>query len=1817
MSMAEMWSWLSQFRSTAFSLFSEAGYLGLDALFAMGMRVQLASVAAVAGGLLLAARAQQSAANSGALAKMPWFAREAMAFPPLWPALPFSAGFRGTASIFWGMITGSYASPPQGGDPAKDAKPAPTFHVSFGPSYLQAALWIGPAWVVWFLADYVLATALGLPLGQSGTEWLILGKLAGGGAYLPMLPFPNTVVALSAAGWLAVWWLLAVSVRWQHGDVFYVPQPVRTALPAWFGDMGARAGYERDASFTRWALALTAALGTVSSLAQPFVTHPVYRIPPSLMGALYVATLGWAFHLALNGRPPPDEEPEPTVKPNPEPQAGWPELLADLEARGLRDVPVTVAPPRSIPQHDFLVLPAEWLPGRVSPLLAELLPPPAPKDDGQEVGADATAPVGRPNRLQLEVLIRMAKAANLRAPEEVTGGVLTLDSRTADFERKCEPLNDLVVLAPEGAGKTTLALLAAANQVFTRASGALIVVRDAEARDACVGQFRRTVEASSLRWSLHVASAADGAEHAIGERQLPDVVVASLDDVMTRLLPASPAWRRVLSSMQLLIVDDVERISGAAEVHAQLILRRLRLLLSLLRPAGDVRRTKVEERASKRRIATLVLGSEAMHDMPAWVQSLVGELDGPLFLGFNELENRSQTRGRGVESGTSTGAIQQFFAWNTARNHMDIGLDPAILVEAAELLAVPWHYRRVGESGVGVDARSALSLRQMPRLETSDVERAGLILLEGPQTAVAREMERLRRAGALFQRRGAQGEPLETIVPIVTLVSPFEEMAFTSMPEDDRLTAFVRSLPRYTVPPRPDVVAFAHLGAEIAEDEREMERILDTYGSGVFGRLRGLLDAKLILAREERGATPDGRNLLARVYLRATTGAYADRDPVRLPMPPVSVEACTPALATVQDVPSKRSLPSVDRGVVGYLFYPDAVIVRAGGRFLVDHYVGDVSERRTSDDLRVALMPTQEILVSTPRRTVSLEGPPPDEREVRLGLEPLHLQRGWVDVRVAHASTLWVHPGTGEIDAERVPEGAARRLLGREVLSTEMVALRLDDGDPDRGSSLAPDAVTLLGAAMRVALRNVLREGGERSEVVYDPDAPVQRLVLVDLATGGNGAAQLLYQELFGALLRATRLVLERCPYPRALVHLHDTFSIPDGMVARLRAIRALPPGERREQELKFYEDVRSRVLSWLDVRLGAELPGMGATPRWEPRTHQAGEGDVNDWGRVWFTRTDRVDDLIWTKVRFDDDSGEPATVDVGFGRRLVRDADYDRPLPPRAPNPFAAYELGDVVARKETGVGRVAPYRLDLGKLLHDLAVYDAYIDPLVARLTEKLGAEAPTDPAAILQRARVLYQLTRGLAARVPTGNGADVLATLETPQVNPALRVGDGPADATPTAVAVSEKPSKDATDKPQAEVPEVRLEVAKWPPAMFARREGTPYSLVRLYAVLATRLGLQPALFASSEGLFAGVVLQGVPAASKPPEEAATAGAAAAAALAAGAPDDEFGQIAVDGLRDALGESLTWRRWAYDGSAIALPFDELLGARQASLAANGSVIVLLPAPPVPPGVPAGSEDPGTEGAPNIDAAVQAEAASATEPQGWFRRAVAAVKRFFGFGPPPAPPAVSASDAPPVLPAPVSTEPAVVAAASPVVAPAAAEAPATAADLTPPVASADNATSAPTGGFATFMAQADPRPPTPSEDEAWAFQEDDGVLSDEDAALVEEEDPELVLGPEEAPAGVATPAPAIEVATSGDAPVQVIALDDDAAAQEAPSVVAPTVDDAAELPDAPEPASPVSGGEDVGPAVDQEVGDAPADAEDPTQPGDNDGPEQEGPR
>lgn len=1174
----------------------------------------------------------------------------------------------------------------------------PLLVATLGPSFLLGGVATVAVYVLARLVEPLLGAQLGLAPGTPAWQYLMLGRRPELGSHLPLQDAPFLAGLLAVLFWLAVGWWAARLVRLVYrrllGSNRYADREDDSVLASWRRWAGATFLARPAESYLDWAI--WPVLGAFPLLAWAWfsLASRPFRVEASEFGVAFVLWLSWGVHLSLRGLervPKTEEEPSEETEAL---AAGWPEVLAWIMERHQVEQPRELDVPREVETLHLTDIPPE-VDAVLSPLVLDLVPP---------------LPRRRLTSMQRVILTDLSLLAYVHLDPPIDRDRLELTGAAGEAleDRSGLRKRHQVVIAPESAGKTTLALLAAANHVLVHTRGVLVVARD-EAAEAEISQrFRGAVEPTTLRWNVRIRRAGADLMNDLSQGIVPDVIVASLQRLAVDLLGNEGSFLRFLETLGLIVVDDVESFAGPVEDHAQLTFRRLAARVCHLLGARDL-----DERGAPQ---FLVLGTDSMDDLPAWARSLCGidavTRDFTRSRADAEEREAAERAARGIpvregEAGAGEksplayferlrqGRHQVFFRLRDFRTATGEALRPTALVEACEQLAVPWHYRPCGDVRRRW-GRAPLLLRDEPKHCVDTPEHACVVFLEGRWSDVRRERRRLRRAGARFSRYrvrngglaegGTHGpEP----IALITIVDPDEEMAFSQLDQRFGLKEALDRLPYPVLRSPSGRVRQTHLAADLVQHWREVKEILDVFGPGTAHTLSKLSRTGVLLTDPYVDVAQDApryeRKLQVRALARATPAP--DAPPVEVaaaPLPPQvgEVEVTAPTVVAVRDRIRSLVLAKVDAAAAGFLDYPGRIFHDARGSYaVVGRTSADAEEKLlggSPGDVEVEPLLADD--VSSPRRRIRFKTPaagplapvtaaedPEGPEEPAAGPDPLLI--GDFPITVAllpvelaseHIATFRLGPVQYEVRQRQIFD-SAESARAATVLATWAVALYPNpEGTGRRGPALAFASARLIAAAMRAVLPSMFRgaDGGLEVALRIEQERPApghvlgpwEGFFLFDVEQGGNGTARALHRDKIEELLRLCRLLIERVLDPSRLLAFHDHWGDEEEILAGAESSSSGEDGGAR------WQTARREALIWLDSRLRPEgrAEGGEAAVALFVGGSQQGEGDLIDIGRCWYSRDGLISDLVWSKHRWRLPGRGEAMLDTGFDRETM-----------------------------------------------------------------------------------------------------------------------------------------------------------------------------------------------------------------------------------------------------------------------------------------------------------------------------------------------------------------------------------------------------------------------------------------------------------------------------------------------------------------------------------------------------------------------------------
>jgi len=861
----------------------------------------------------------------------------------------------------------------------EDKKPKPVLVVTLGPTFLIAGVVTGLLYVLARIAEPLLAGGLELSRGYPAWQYLFLGSRPEVGWYLPLERFPWMAGLIAFFAWGYVWLWVGRIVRVAMSGKIGVSQLAAIesddVLPLWRRWFGADRLFTPVPGFLQWAKWLPMAALPLLGWAWSGVGGDPYRIGTSAFAVGAILCASWTIHLILRGKylagegKPEESGAKIKVK-------GWPDVVAELKERLQVTEPYPFDPHRPITP---LVFTQRKFDGVISPMILELLP------GGQQLTS-----------MQYEILETISKQAFVHIDPPAEPGRLTIgDGDSSGMQDVSgQRHRNQIVLAPEGIGKTTLAVLAACNQTLSHTQSTLLVVRNSAYADALHEKFLATVRSTTVRWSVRVRKVGPDLSSDLTQGILPDVLVAGLDTLVTVILDQPEVYEACLKRVGLIIVDDAESFAGPVEIHAQLAFRRLanryRNLLNI-ESIGDLGAPQM-----------LIVGCDTMHDTATWMKTLCG-VDGSVRrYTLSDVESRKVEAARSLAQGVVSGSEsttpqetapdqvelavphQRFLRLADFRSSAMERIDLVDIITICERLSVPWHYRSASDYRRHL-GRNLLLLKDEPHSFASDPADAAVVFIEGEWSEVRRECMRLRRAGARFtSNRDKDGNPVygqdglsadpEQIAFIVQS-DPDIDMALTERNPQSTLAADLKALPRPILRPPEGGVVLTHLSSDLIRGWNEVGHLVNTFGAGATAPvLRKLADGEMLLADPRMDIHDTSNQYEEMLFVRALAKALEADDTGNgnslqaLPPKVVQVEQVSSDLVWVRDRTSMMPLGQTDSRSAAFRYYQGRIFADARGRYVVvgraSDESGDKSPAGTGDILVDPLLADD---VSSPR----------------------------------------------------------------------------------------------------------------------------------------------------------------------------------------------------------------------------------------------------------------------------------------------------------------------------------------------------------------------------------------------------------------------------------------------------------------------------------------------------------------------------------------------------------------------------------------------------------------------------------------------------------------------------------------------------------------------------------------------------------------------------------------------------------------------------------------------------------------------------------
>ncbi|MCB9593020.1 MAG: hypothetical protein H6719_09835 [Sandaracinaceae bacterium] len=832
------------------------------------------------------------------------------------------------------------------------------------------------------LVDPLLMATVDRPASITAEDWDRLSffehELLGDWAW-PVLPLGEHPAAGLAVHLLA-WGLVVILVRavllWIHRDTPIRWSTPTSALPWYYRWTGASTARRADQRFRAWARRFVwiawptlilcgfllanesrrasadqalacgaAALGGAHAL----VGTPIASAPPP--GAWVLAcylVFALSIHLVLEGSPPSvekkkeEDEDEPLPGPPPDPLRRLGDALqAKLPGAFLE----------ALEEHAAEEAETDGFHESESPLVREAF--------------ESLTGVTEPWSHQREVLDHLRAVWTMSSPDALGAApVLEEQAGPSPIQQADLSTPHALVLAPEGAGRTTLTCLAALYVHLDRGATTLVVVRDASAAKAWARRLREALTRSSARWNVSVVVAGDDLAETFLAGRTPAVVVAGLEQLESDVLGLERT-EPFFASLGLVVADDVDRFTGVSEMHLHMVMRRIWTALDTLHDAPYPP------------VLLATLGPSAS-GMVAWARHVLAapmrvfDRDGAPRLARAVLRRRDLADAHGE------------------------AIPLATIAEACEAAEVPWHLRRAGDAERHL-RRAETELGHLRRHHRPDPLDAEVVLIEGTYPDVRREAERLAHAGSRTERDSV----------VLVLAPPAdEEMVLheeaADAPERDRID----SLPRAVPLAEPDVVRQRHFDRALGS-EQDVAALRERFGAELADSILERLEAsRRVRYREVWHFDPVADDAVSKRLVRAA-GERALGEPIRADCVSESADR-----ARVVDRGTGETLREVDRVLAATLLPPGSIFEHPRGRYLVTGDRGDAIECEQ----------VTETHRTTPARAIEIELARTDAFEARdLGGAPVRVAVADVRVReVVHAIRRYA-PGPKLVDRRRYP----------------------------------------------------------------------------------------------------------------------------------------------------------------------------------------------------------------------------------------------------------------------------------------------------------------------------------------------------------------------------------------------------------------------------------------------------------------------------------------------------------------------------------------------------------------------------------------------------------------------------------------------------------------------------------------------------------------------------------------------------------------------------------------------------------------------------
>ncbi len=1021
-----------------------------------------------------------------------------------------------------------------------------------GPPWMASALIALIVYVFARLLDPLLKSRLTRPSEFPEDVWTQVGyfewKLLGDRWAWPLLPLdarPALALMLHAVVWalviaLTIWILRRLpGGRDGYGkpDVEVQYDTTESEVPWFYRWVGSTTAHGADQRFKKWSRGLMAFLVPlhlaagmlVASAAPAASSQPVncterivesLVLPPEALdqsgkasvqpaaGAwilTYYLLFFWSLHLILAGRPPAVKEEEEEEKEDEEEEVPPPDPLAKLG-----EAVIAIRPEarlEALQRVEGKEAETTELPEGTGPVVNELC---LGLTGGNTLYAH-----------QREVLDHLISGWHLSS-EAARGATPSLEEEVlrSPIRRRDETPHALV-LAAEGSGRTTLAVLATLHMHFDRGATTLVVLSDRGAARAWADHFREALLRSAARWNVHVCVAGDDLSAALVAGKTPSVVVADVETFEGEVLsdPRSDAY---VDRLGLVIVDDLDEMSGVTEMHLHMAMRRLWALVDTRRHAESTTSYPLVL------LATAGPSTAAESGVESWARHVLAapmrvfERNGAPQVPRVVLRRRDLVDAQGQD------------------------LPLHVLAEACDAAAIPWHMRLAGD-GQRTIRRAEIDLGRLRRHHVDDPRDAEVILIEGRHPDVHREAERLAHAGVNTEGGAA----------VLVLAPPAdEEMVLHEEADDAPLRPLVESLPRSVTLSEPDVVRQRHFDRALGR-EHDVEALRRRFGRGFVDDALGRLErVDRIRSRQvwyfDRRKDDAAARTLVRAVREAALGEPIDH-------------ACVSDSAgrlRVIDQGTSEELAVVDRAVAFVRYAPGRVFLHPRGRYQVVGYgEGTVIADHATDRCRTT--PDIELDVTLP---ADLE-----LSERQLGGDRTRVTCVRADIEERVTGMRRYGPGP-VLEEHRRYEQPSRARYATDLC---LVSTQLETRAGTTRAPLERNAIVPLCAALRMVIPCALRGSDDLVDVGSVRIGEVEHLVFYDRTPGASGFAEWIARDGLKDLLLLARMVLERLVGAELvrLRRIHDTSAdgdqLPWDFAAALTFLDAAldpPPSERRAQ---------------------------------------------------------------------------------------------------------------------------------------------------------------------------------------------------------------------------------------------------------------------------------------------------------------------------------------------------------------------------------------------------------------------------------------------------------------------------------------------------------------------------------------------------------------------------------------------------------------------------------------------------------------------------